>query len=320
MEEITFNCRFITPAFLGGADPKGTPELRAPSIKGALRFWWRAMHADWELSKLKKEEAELFGGMYNENGKEIALRSKVLLRVEMMEEIISKNLARSIPVKYMAYGAEERAYFDVGTHFKACFKIIEKETKKVEKIKKDVRTAFSLLTQFGGLGSKSRNGFGSFYCEESLSLSQLLKLDIIQNGEIEPKFTGLSNMVQVYQTTRTFNDYVEFITGMAKIYKDNGRSNVEKKNRHFIAAPYPASNPNTPPDRHAKIHLMSAIDTGIGLKGLITFMPYDYLSGHPDYSNNTKLSWEETKELFGEGIYNAQNRNGKYLLETLIND
>lgn len=315
METIAFNCRFITPAFLGGADPKGTPELRAPSIKGALRFWWRAMHADLPIADLKKKEAELFGGMYSENGKEVAVRSKVLVRVEMVEEIISKNLDRSIPVKYMAYGAEKRAYFDVGTRFKVCLNILEKDALKRENIKKEVLAAFSLLTQLGGIGSKSRNGFGAFHSDEARPLSQLIQLDIIQNGQVEPKFTGLSNKVQIYQTTRDFPGYIEFVTGMAKIYKDYGRSNVPKNKRHYIAAPYPATNPHTPPERHAKIYLMSAIKSQNGIKGLITLMPYDFLFGHPEYSESHKSNWEKYKNLLIDGIYKAKNFKGKYLLK-----
>ncbi|WP_448575939.1 type III-B CRISPR module RAMP protein Cmr1, partial [Thermomicrobium sp.] len=33
----------LTPLFLGGADPRGDPELRASSVRGALRFWLRAL-------------------------------------------------------------------------------------------------------------------------------------------------------------------------------------------------------------------------------------------------------------------------------------
>ncbi len=33
----------ITPLFLTGADPRGEPELRAASIRGALRFWLLAL-------------------------------------------------------------------------------------------------------------------------------------------------------------------------------------------------------------------------------------------------------------------------------------
>ncbi|OPX29474.1 MAG: type III-B CRISPR module RAMP protein Cmr1 [Candidatus Omnitrophica bacterium 4484_171] len=48
MKTITFECETITPMFLAGADGR-TPELRPPSIKGAMRFWWRAMNGHLPL-------------------------------------------------------------------------------------------------------------------------------------------------------------------------------------------------------------------------------------------------------------------------------
>lgn len=65
-----FTCEVITPMFLAGADGS-TPELRPASIKGAMRFWWRAMNGGlvrkdeqgrWDYSELKKRESEIFGG------------------------------------------------------------------------------------------------------------------------------------------------------------------------------------------------------------------------------------------------------------------
>jgi CRISPR-associated protein Cmr1 len=59
-----------TPLFLGGADPKGgVVELRPPSIKGVLRFWWRAIA--WSrfagnLGHIRKEEERLFGSAGHE--------------------------------------------------------------------------------------------------------------------------------------------------------------------------------------------------------------------------------------------------------------
>ena len=38
----TFELEVVTPLFLGGAERPGT-ELRTASIKGMLRFWWRAV-------------------------------------------------------------------------------------------------------------------------------------------------------------------------------------------------------------------------------------------------------------------------------------
>ncbi len=57
MKTIEFECETITPMFLAGADGK-TPELRPPSIKGLMRFWWRAMNGHLPLNNLKSFTAK----------------------------------------------------------------------------------------------------------------------------------------------------------------------------------------------------------------------------------------------------------------------
>ena len=52
METIEATFKVVTPMFMSGAD-QSQAELRTASIKGALRFWWRALA--WErLKKFKK--------------------------------------------------------------------------------------------------------------------------------------------------------------------------------------------------------------------------------------------------------------------------
>jgi CRISPR type III-B/RAMP module RAMP protein Cmr1 len=61
---VTAESEVVTPLFLGGADPARTVELRAPSIKGVLRFSWRALawsRLDGNLEAIRSEEALLFG-------------------------------------------------------------------------------------------------------------------------------------------------------------------------------------------------------------------------------------------------------------------
>lgn len=41
-KSLTVTLQTVTPLFLGGAGPRGAPELRAPSFRGALRYWLRA--------------------------------------------------------------------------------------------------------------------------------------------------------------------------------------------------------------------------------------------------------------------------------------
>jgi CRISPR-associated protein Cmr1 len=42
MTELLVKLETITPLLMGGANARGTPELRPPSIRGALRYWFRA--------------------------------------------------------------------------------------------------------------------------------------------------------------------------------------------------------------------------------------------------------------------------------------
>ncbi len=76
MNIIKFECETVTPMFLAGADGK-TPELRPPSIKGAMRFWWRAMNGHISIKELKEEEGEIFGGSGEKEG-----RSKFGIRIK----------------------------------------------------------------------------------------------------------------------------------------------------------------------------------------------------------------------------------------------
>jgi CRISPR-associated protein Cmr1 len=71
MEKLEATFRIVTPMFIGGADQSPSDGIRPPSVKGALRFWWRALN--WgrfrrpgatdasALKALHDEEAKLFG-------------------------------------------------------------------------------------------------------------------------------------------------------------------------------------------------------------------------------------------------------------------
>lgn len=82
-----------TPMFIGDATQQAA-SIRPPSLKGALRFWWRALQ--WPrlyreeratapaLKRLHHEEAELFGlaAKKDTQGHEVGGQARVTLRVE----------------------------------------------------------------------------------------------------------------------------------------------------------------------------------------------------------------------------------------------
>jgi len=65
MAQLEVRLETVTPLFLGGSDPRGAPELRAASFRGVLRFWLRALLGgvlgDRNLDDLRKAEAAVFG-------------------------------------------------------------------------------------------------------------------------------------------------------------------------------------------------------------------------------------------------------------------
>jgi len=162
MQSITFTCEVITPMFLNGADGQ-TPELRAPSIKGAMRFWWRALHAHLPLQDTKDErgnivskglktlEAEIFGGSGNN-----VSRSKILIRV-LQEEDLQTERANLVPHRHMPQQA-----FSVHEKFKVLLSITSHKREEEQLITLEKLSAlFQLTCYLGGFGKRVRRGMGS---------------------------------------------------------------------------------------------------------------------------------------------------------------
>ncbi|MCB9293455.1 MAG: type III-B CRISPR module RAMP protein Cmr1 [Lewinellaceae bacterium] len=149
METITFHCKVITPMFLAGADGR-TPELRPPSLKGAMRFWWRAVNGHLPLAELKKQESDIFGGS-GDNVK----RSKIIARV-FSPDTLRTSTAELVPHKpsLKALAIEPGQEYSVQlslTRSNAAFDL------------QKLRALFELTCLLGGLGKRVRRGMGSVH-------------------------------------------------------------------------------------------------------------------------------------------------------------
>jgi CRISPR-associated protein Cmr1 len=152
MHKITFTCETITPMFLAGADGS-TPELRAPSIKGALRFWWRALNGHLSLGELKEREGEIFGNTDR--------RSKVIMRIENFSAG-RHNLTNAAPTPHNP--RYQKDAFRVGTTFKVHLSMMNEVKKEGTVIFSfdDLQNLFLLMATLGGIGGRVRRGFGAF--------------------------------------------------------------------------------------------------------------------------------------------------------------
>lgn len=177
MQTLTATYRIVTPMFLGGADPAAEAELRLSSFKGALRFWWRALM--WgkvrDIMDLRHKESELFGSSQLEHG-----QSKVIWAMESRptapliaagailgadgQQANRGSRAVGEGARYLGYGLMEiggrltRPCLPAPQEIRlrACFRAEATPEQRAQ-----VEAAVRVLGLFGGLGSRSRRGYGS---------------------------------------------------------------------------------------------------------------------------------------------------------------
>src|SRR5437667_3497499 len=80
MNNGTFHIELITPCFCGGAEPERQAEIRAPSIRGQLRWWFRTLGGFKSLEgkmSVREQEAMIFGSTAGEE----AQAGKLIVRV-----------------------------------------------------------------------------------------------------------------------------------------------------------------------------------------------------------------------------------------------
>jgi CRISPR-associated protein Cmr1 len=186
--EVTYE--LSTPAFLSGADRRRA-EVRLPSLKGVLRFWWRALQGQHvhEVETLRAREAELFGSAdVGQSRVSMRLLAPGDLRREQWAdpgtpiELFLAAAGRRPPsaahgARYLGYGVLDAQR---GTLERACLRPpltvrmrvvlrpLAKEDASTDaerhvavKARDEIRRALVALGTLGGVGARSRKGFGS---------------------------------------------------------------------------------------------------------------------------------------------------------------
>lgn len=182
--------RLITPLFGGGVQPKAADPIKAireTGIRGQLRFWWRATRGTGTLAEMKQREGALWGSA----GAGDSLPSKVSVVVKIENEgtpdepfelnVRDKPQPRkgSLAPAYAAFPLQptdeevrRRQHLPmkqvrVGVKFALTISFPDASLGEVE-------SALWAWEYFGGVGGRTRRGFGAI---------QLLAVDSL---EVEP--------------------------------------------------------------------------------------------------------------------------------------
>lgn len=168
MARATFSLN--TPLFLGGAEPqKGPPELRPPSIKGALRFWWRALawsRCGGDLGKIHSAEETIFGAAAGGQASFLLRVRPSTGNVLPKDQVLqgSDGKAVGIGARYFGFGLMSAFGANAGKLTRPCLKAPFEFTVELisrDPLDKSVIDALKLMGLLGGLGSRTRRGWGS---------------------------------------------------------------------------------------------------------------------------------------------------------------
>jgi len=247
VREFRLTLEIVTPLFSGGADPRGEPELRVPSFRGALRFWFRALLGGVlgnDTQVILTKESGVFGSTESASPVAIRLRANKLVTQSFSE------LAQKPGVAYLFFSARhtkkepERKAFVPRQSFELSI-LYQSEIKPVY-------ASLWLFSHLGGLGSRSRRGGGNLQVlrsepAETISeglptlavgaktpeelqkgLAQGLKLlrewaAKSFNGSVDPRFDGLPSFVvlhpdycRIWVVNKTFNTWDEALDTLGR--------------------------------------------------------------------------------------------------------
>lgn len=160
----------ITPIFGGGAvagKHDEVTQVRGAEIRGQLRFWWRATRGgafNGDLKEMKKREEEIWGAASTKNN---PAPSQVQIEVkvdspgndEKVYESRTKPVEKWKGIAYAAFPLADLLANSLGT-----VKVGVKFTLKLAysaRFQEDVEAALWAWEMFGGVGGRTRRGFGA---------------------------------------------------------------------------------------------------------------------------------------------------------------
>lgn len=178
LAELCVQLEVVTPILGGSYKTRAIDDIdviRAPSVRGHLRFWWRALYASHcsSTEELYQRESELWGRAATDDGGRSAVEVRV--SVERIGGSINGDPLRETgayalwPARAPS-GQKDHVPRRTGTEFCLAMKVAEAPKIQVISANGDavelsaetqVRNALRAWILFGGYGGRTRRGLGS---------------------------------------------------------------------------------------------------------------------------------------------------------------
>ncbi|GKU76478.1 type III-B CRISPR module RAMP protein Cmr1 [Paenibacillus sp. L3-i20] len=231
----------ISPMFGGsaraGVIDKDNP-VRVSSVRGNLRFWWRATRgaAFKNVSELSKRETEIFGNTSTPSSIHIWIErvgKDISLDNAQIHSGRKNEFVKGLP-KYFMFPFDKNTEIKFGSQYTFSLRITVNSTDK-ELYEKEIEPALWAWINFGGVGARTRRGCGSLYSEkfspkrgENIKdwykqniAGYELQLPITDSGPGNQQWPILCDDIKFSKTEETISDAWNKI---AKLYSDFRRA------------------------------------------------------------------------------------------------
>ncbi len=286
-----YQLELITPAFLGGADQSA--EWRTAGLKALIRQWWRVVWAasnpNRTVNDMRAAEAVRFGSVQD------GLNYKAFIQIRFDEE--PKNVSSVVQgiqrdqnqsLQYLGFGpfvqpTRPSSKTALNAGIKVKFKIIiqAKDEAQQEQFSNEIDQTMFLVAQFGTLGSRSNNAWGSLHITGDIkpqdlkiysqSLAQCLQSD--WKKAISKDNQGL--MIWQTQPLQNADDVMKKL----KTFRKDGHNSIAKQQgqRPLVNAPV-GRNQNRNPSQF----VLKVIKDGTQYRGQITLLAHKWCNEHQD--------------------------------------
>ncbi|WP_411347107.1 type III-B CRISPR module RAMP protein Cmr1 [Paenibacillus sp. WLX2291] len=182
-----YKIHVVTPIFGGGvqaAEVDVNHPIRISSIRGQLRFWWRATRGAIfdNAYDLRKREVEIFGDTEHPSNVKVWVEhvgefNKASYTVEGgSKDNRSQKQSEPQELPYPLYLFQQKIgttkdYLE-GSYFTLCIQlpllgsINNTDAETMNDLQIDIKSALWAWINFGGIGARTRRGGGSLYCED----------------------------------------------------------------------------------------------------------------------------------------------------------